>query len=133
MKKTTIIDSFKKRKLLFDDKTTPEQLISYGECYIEEGRYYEASEFFHKASYSEGLVRLKEKAKQEGDSFLFAAISRQMDQKDKDPKGWEEVGTQAMGQKKYSHAIRAFRETDNKEALKKAEEALKEVLSCDQA
>ncbi len=133
MKKSTLPDSFKKRKLLFDGKTTPEQLISYGEMYLQEGRYCEASEFFRKASYPEGQERLRAIAQKEGDSFLYEIATKDSEQDKACLQGWEEVGKQAMGLKKFSHAVRAFQKADNPEALKKAEEALKEVLARDQA
>ena len=132
MKKDALPDSFKKRKLLFDSKSTPEQLISFGERYLQADRLCEASEFFRKASYKEGLDHLKGLAQQKGDSFLYESVTRQAAQDEACRQGWEEIGRQAMGLGKYSHAVRAFQKAENKEALKKAEEALKEVLTRDQ-
>jgi len=132
MKKNALPDSFKKRKLLFESKTIPEQLIALGQRYMEADRLNEASEFFRKAAYKEGLEDLKALAQRKGDSFLYHCITRQSVQDEAWRQGWKEVGRQAMALQKYSHAVCAFQKAENKEALKKAEEALKEVLTRDQ-
>jgi cytochrome c-type biogenesis protein CcmH/NrfG len=130
MKKSNLPDSQKKRKLLFDEKIPRERLIAFGEMFLDEGRVNEAAELFLKASHKEGLDRLKALAIEQGDSFLYGLVSK--DSQDGDlTEDWGNLGKKAMEHKKYSHALRAFRNSGDQELLKAAEEALKEVLSVD--
>ncbi len=132
MKKNALPNSQQKRKLLFDNNIDTEGLISCGELYIREGRLNEAAELFARASHEEGLAQIRALALEQGDSFLYGVASRGAEEGD-DREAWETLGKKAMEIEKYSHAIRAFRKSENEEALEAAEEALKEVFSVDKA
>ena len=132
MKKNALPNSQQKRKLLFDQNIPSEPLISYGELYLREGRLTEAVELFARASHEEGLAQIRALALEQGDSFLYGAASKGSEEGD-DREAWETLGKKAMELEKYSHAIRAFRKSENEEALEAAEEALKEVVSVDKA
>ena len=132
MKKNALPNSRQKRKLLFDKNIPSERLISCGELYLREGRLNEAAELFARASHEEGMARLRALAVEQGDSFLYGVASKGSEKRD-DPDAWETLGKKAMELEKYSYAIRAFRRSGNEEALKAAEEALKEVVSVDKA
>ena len=132
MKKNALPNSQQKRKLLFDQKAPSERLISYGEMYFNEGRLNEAAELFARASYQEGMARLRALAIEQGDSFLYGVASRGSEEGDS-REAWEALGNKAMELKKFSHAVRAFQKAENEELLKAAEEALREVVSGDQA
>ena len=132
MKKNALPNSQQKRKLLFDKNIPSERLISCGELYLREGRLNEAAELFARASHEEGMAQLRALALEQGDSFLYGVASKGSEERD-DPEAWETLGKKAMELEKYSHAIRAFRKSGNEEALKAAEEALKEVVSVDKA
>ena len=132
MKKNALLNSQQKRKLLFDKNIPSEQLISCGELYLREGRLNEAAELFARASHEEGLAQIRALALEQGDSFLYGMASKGSEEGD-DREAWETLGKKAMELEKYSHAIRAFRKSENEEALEAAEEALKEVFSVDKA
>jgi hypothetical protein len=132
MKKNALPNSLQKRKLLFDKKTPPERIISYGEMFLREGRLNEAAELFSLAAHEEGLEEIKALAVEKGDSFLYGVASKGSPEGGK-PEVWETLGKRAMDLKKYTHAVRAFRTAENAELLKEAEEALKEVVSVDKA
>lgn len=132
MKKNALPNSQQKRKLLFDQNIPSEPLISCGELYLREGRLTEAVELFARASHEEGLAQIRALALEQGDSFLYGAASKGSEEGD-DREAWETLGKKAMELEKYSHAIRAFRKSENEEALEAAEEALKEVFSVDKA
>jgi tetratricopeptide (TPR) repeat protein len=131
-KKDSLPDSHKKRGLLFDKKTSPERQIFYGEMFLLDGRLPEAAELFAKASHREGLDQLAKLAIEQGDSFLYSVVTRGSEDGDS-PEAWMALGKKAMEFEKYSHAVRAFRLAGDEEALKAAEEALKEVLARDKA
>jgi len=128
MKRKFLPNSFEKRKLLFDKKIPGEELTATGELFLEKGRPYEAAEFFRKASFREGLDRLRALAAEEGDSCLFELARKGAPDRD-DPAAWKALGRRALELKKFSHAIRAFRKAGEEDLLREAEEAMKEVLS----
>jgi tetratricopeptide (TPR) repeat protein len=132
MKKNVLPNSQQKRKLLFDKNIPSERLVSCGELYLREGRLNEAAELFARASHAEGLAQLRSLAVEQGDSFLYGVASKGSEEGD-DREVWETLGKKAMELEKYSHAIQAFRRSENAEALEAAEEALKEVVSVDKA
>jgi hypothetical protein len=134
MKKIALPNSQQKRKLLFDKKIPRERIISYGEMYLQEERLNEAAELFARASYVEGMDRLKALAVEQGDSLLYEVACRGSESGDQGaPQAWEALGQKAMELNKYTHAVRAFRKAENQELLKAAEEALREVVSVDKA
>ncbi len=132
MKKNALPNSRQKRKLLFDKNAPPERIISCGEACLREGRLNEAAELFSRASHEEGLAQLRALAVEQGDSFLYAVASRGS-KEGNSREAWETLGNKAMELKKYSHAVRAFRNAENEASRKAAEEALQEVLSFDKA
>ncbi|MGW8321416.1 MAG: hypothetical protein ACWGSD_07680 [Thermodesulfobacteriota bacterium] len=132
MKKNALLNSQQKRKLLFDKNIPSERLISCGELYLCEGRLNEATELFARASHEEGLARIRALAIEQGDSFLYGVASKGSEEQN-NREAWETLGKKAMELEKYSHAIRAFRKSENEEALEVAAEALKEVVSVDKA
>jgi hypothetical protein len=132
MKRKPLPDSFEKRKLLYDKKIPREQLAALGELFLEEGRPYEAAEFFRRASFQEGLDRLCGLAAEQGDSCLLEFALRGSTE-GAHRADWKALGSKAMELRKYSHAVRAFRKAGDADLLREAEEALKEVLSIEQA
>jgi len=120
MKKRSLPNSKKKRSILYDKKMRAEERIQYGDMFFNEARYVEAAEFYRKASFAEGMERLRVIAKEEGDSFLFELASKGSED-GQDPRVWEELGKRAFELKKYSHAIRAFRKAGNTALLEQAE------------
>ncbi len=132
MRKRKLPDSREKRKLLFNPKTPKERLVAFGEAFLEAGRFTEAYEFFRKASHDEGLDALKALAVEQGDSFLYGLVAKATGDGE-NREAWTRLGRKAMELKKFSHAVRAFRNADETELLKQAEEALREVFSIDQA
>ena len=131
MKKNALPDSLQKRKLLFDKKVPRERIISYGEMFLREGRLNEAAELFIRAAHVEGMEQIRALAIAQGDSFLYSVAAKGSPDGDK-REDWEILGKKAMELKKFSNALRAFKEAENAELLKAAEEALKEVVSVDQ-
>lgn len=132
MKKNVLPNSLQKRKFLFDQKISSERIVSCGEMYFREGRLNEAAELFVRASYQEGMAQLRALAIEQGDSFLYDVASRGSQEGDS-REAWEALGNKAMELKKYSYAVRAFQKAENEESRKAAEEALREVVSCDKA
>jgi Flp pilus assembly protein TadD len=128
MKRDSLPDSYRKQKKLHDKKVSVEVLVSLGERFLEQGRFFDASLFFRKADHRAGLERLKTLAMEQGDSFLFQLVVA----KDSGPANrqeWEALGKKAVELGKFSHAVRAFRAAENEEARKKAEDELDRLRS----
>jgi len=128
MKKGSLPNAYKKRKSLNEAKLSPEKLVALGEIHLEQGRFYDAAQFFLKASNKEGLARVRSVAIEEGDAFLYSVTLGKKDGKE-DTRAWEELGKRAMELKKYAYAVRAFEKAGNGTLRNKAEEALKESKS----
>ena len=131
MKRKPLPDSFEKRKLLYEKRVSSEDLVALGELFLQEGRPYEGAEFFRRASFQEGLDRLRILAAEQGDSCLLEVVLRGSSEKDLRAE-WKALGRRAMELAKYSHAVRAFRKAGDPDLLREAEEALKEVFSLGQ-
>lgn len=131
MKKSDLPNSKQKRRLLYDKKVPRERLIASGELFLRAGRLHEAAELFARADHREGLEQLRSLAIDEGDSFLYRVASKGSADGGRAAEMWVALGKKAMELKKYTHAVRAFREAGNADLLKAAEEALKEVVSVD--
>lgn len=127
MKKDALPNSQQKRKLLYEKKVSPERLIATGELFLRAGRLNEAAELFGRADHRDGMEQLRALAIEQGDSFLYRVASRGSADGGR-AEAWEALGKKAMELKKYTHAVRAFREAGNGDLMKAAEEALKEVV-----
>ena len=128
MKKDKLPDCFRKSKLLNDSKLPAEKLISFGEMFLRAGFFYDAAEFFRKASYTDGMKQLRDLAVEQGDSFLLGIALRGSDEQENTGL-WEALGKKAMELKKYSHAHRAFKMAGNEALLKQAAEAFRSLTS----
>jgi len=121
MKKKPLPDCFKKQRLLHDGKISADDLIAVGDTYFEAGLLYDAAAFYRKADFQDGLKRLRSVALEDGDSFLYQMLV-QRSQTPASRAEWEGLGNRAMSLGKFSHAVRAFRASENEAALKSAEE-----------
>jgi len=107
---------------------TPEELASWGECYLEASRVFDAAEFFKKAGHQEGLDRLKQIALEQGDAFLFKVVVGGVPGKGK-ASDWDALGRRAMELEKFSHAVNAFLASGNEEERKRAQDELNTLFS----
>jgi len=128
MKKDGLPHSFKKQKMICDDKMPREALVSWGERYLEADRVFDAAAFFLKAGHQEGMDRLRRMALDQGDAFLFKLVVQGLPGQGR-PEEWEALGRRAMQLQKFSHAVNAFRAAENEEARKRAEAELAKVCS----
>jgi len=124
MGKASLPDGEKKRRLLYDKRLSPDELVRFGDMYFKEARYVEAAEFYRKAAHADGMERLRSLAKDEGDSFLFELATKGSSD-GQAQRDWEELGKKALTLKKYSHAVRAFRKAGSVSLLEEAELAFK--------
>jgi len=70
------LSSLEKRDLLNETAVSLDTLLSWGEHYEEVGSLYDAVDFYEKAGGADALARLRLKAKDAGNVFLFHRICR---------------------------------------------------------
>jgi len=105
-----------KQKILYLDKTRPDDLIQYGNLFYEAGAYSDALDFFQKSNYTEGIQEIKNIALESGDVMLFQRSAKAMNL-ELSPLDWENVGKKAMELKKYFFARHALEKANNEEIL----------------
>ena len=76
MVKKNDLSSLEKRNLLNETGVSLDTLVSWGEHYEEVGLLYDAVDFYEKAGAVDALARLRLKAKETGNVFLFRRICR---------------------------------------------------------
>jgi len=128
MKKNSLPHSFKRQKMVHDQKLSEEALVSLGELYLQGDRVHDAADFFRKAGHREGMDQLKKAALEQGDSFLFKVAVGGVPGEGKKEE-WEALGNRAMELGKYSYAVSAFDAAENEEARKHAREELEKLNS----
>ncbi|MEI6609296.1 MAG: hypothetical protein WCO53_06065 [Deltaproteobacteria bacterium] len=105
-----------KQKILYLDKTRPDDLIQYGNLFYEAGAYSDALDFFQKSNHTEGIQEIKNIALKSGDVMLFQRSAKAMNL-ELSPLDWENVGKKAMELKKYFFARHALEKANNEEIL----------------
>ena len=105
-----------KQKILYLDKTRPDDLIQYGKLFYEAGAYSDALDFFQKSNYTEGIMELKNIALKSGDVMLFQRAAKAMNL-ELSPLDWENIGKKAIELKKYFFARHALEKANNEDIL----------------
>jgi hypothetical protein len=107
-----------KQKILYIDKTSPETLARYGALYLEENALSDALDFFFKAGNTSGMDKVKNRAMEMGDVFLFQGAARAL-QLEIQKADWENIAQRAMDLNKHSFAKYALEKAGNTELLQK--------------
>jgi hypothetical protein len=105
-----------KQKILYLDKTSPNDLIQYGDLFLEAGAYSDALDFFQKSNHNEGIQKIKNIAFDSGDVMLFQRAAKALNL-ELSSIDWENVGKKAIELKKYVFARHALEKTNNEEML----------------
>jgi len=71
-----LLPPMEKRELINAEGVDPEVLRAYGELYLKAGRLAEALDFFLGARDREGLAKIKARAIEAADNFLFSRLER---------------------------------------------------------
>ena len=105
-----------KQKILYLDKTNPDDHIQYGNLFYEAGAYSDALDFFQKSNHAEGIQKIKNIALKSGDVMLFQRAAKAMNM-ELSPLDWENIGKKAMELKKYFFARHALEKANNEDIL----------------
>ncbi len=98
-----------KRELLNNPRAKKEELIGWGDRYLQEGLIHDALAFYEKAGAIHGIEQVFEKAWREGDVFLIKHTARLL-QRVLSSTQWQEVGRRAEEKQKYFFALQAYEE-----------------------
>lgn len=101
-----------KQRILYLDKTPKEELIKWGNFYLEKDLIYDAFEFFKVAGDGNSLKSLLNQAKSEGNFFLFNSIASTLKQ-DISAGEWDEIGKIAEQKEKNEFALKAYEKAGN--------------------
>lgn len=71
-----MLGCMEKRDILNQPAVSVEKLVQWGQVYEDEGMVHDALNFYEKAGARGALTRLLERAREDGDSFLFSRTSR---------------------------------------------------------
>jgi len=109
MAKREKLTCLEKRDLLSQSAVAVEELTHLGKCYEEAGLIHDAVDFYEKAHAGEALERVLEKAREEGDVFLFKRLCRVLNcQPEQDE--WLSIAQRAEELGKLSFSAEARRE-----------------------
>jgi len=119
-------DPLKRRSILYGRDTPAAVLEEFGYVYLKEGRPNDAVEFFGRARCREGLARVRETARGEGDFFLFSRAVEFMG--DEVPsQEWHKLGSNALRKARYRFALSAFEKIGDSEGIAEAKRRLKDL------
>ena len=105
-----------KQKILYIDHTGLEILQNYGDLFFAEGNFSDALDFYQKATFTDGLQKIKNAALESGDVMIFARAAKALNM-EPTPADWESIAQIALGLKKYSFARHALEKANNDELL----------------
>ncbi len=105
MAKFKVLSIRERQKLLYEKGTDEKQLKEWGDFYKEEGRIYDALEFYAAASLPDSLGALRRMAIEEGNLFLYRRVMQEL----KAPESASELSTiqskcDAAGKETYARA-----------------------------
>lgn len=66
-----LLDPLEKREVLYSEETPREELIAWGEAFLEAGHRMDALDFFTQARSEEKLRDFARQAREQGDTFVF--------------------------------------------------------------
>ena len=113
-----------KQKILYLDRTAPDDLINYGKLFLEAGAYSDALDFYSKSNHHEGIQKIKNIAFESGDVMLYQRAAKALNM-ELSAADWESIGEKAMALKKYLFARHALEKTNNEEIKNSLENIMK--------
>ncbi len=105
-----------KRRLLNSREPDRESLVAYGNFYLDKGLITDATEFFEKAGFEEGLREIRTISLSEGDVFIFRKVNKIL-KISGSKEDWNTLGERALKLGKIHYALTAFEAADNKEMV----------------
>ncbi|HUH66879.1 MAG TPA: hypothetical protein VLZ07_10640 [Syntrophales bacterium] len=113
-----------KQHILYIKSPSEKDLVAYGDAFLEEGKTSDAAEFYQKASYAEGLLKIKGMALESGDVMLLQQVMKPLRQSVTD-ETWNVIGQRATDLGKYEFARYAFEKSGNESMVAKVMEMIK--------
>lgn len=107
---------FRKREILHGDKSTPAAMSRQGAEMAARGLLDEALIFYIKADDADGIGKVLEESRKEGDAFSFEAALRALGRSASHDE-WKDVASAAMRSGRWKFAYRAFEKADDQDGL----------------
>lgn len=125
MEKGEVPGFFAKRKVLEGDQTPGESLTRQGLELAEQGLLDEALNYFVRARNREGMEKVLEKSRREGDTFSFEAAVRALG-REVSREEWEQLAERALERGLLWFSYRAFERADHQPGLEKVRTVMAE-------
>lgn len=124
MAATQLPDVKQKQRLLFSEKLTAEAWIDLGQRFLEAGWFNDAIDFFARAEHQEGLGRVREIAREQGDTFLLTRCLKALAVEAED-REWAALGDRALALGKWQFAREAYRLAGDRKAMDRIDALIK--------
>jgi hypothetical protein len=116
-----------RKERLFSPKTSREELIHWGDRYLEADRVHDAVAFYRQAGHEDGLKRVRERAVDDGDVMLFQEALDGMDPPDADPREWSHLARQAEAGGRWQDALKAYERLQDERGLQRVKESIRTI------
>ena len=113
-----------KQHILYIKHLSEKDLIAYGDAFLEEGKIYDAIDFYQKANYVQGLEKIKGMAERSGDVMLLQQVLKPL-RKTIPEETWNEIGQRALELEKYLFALYACAKGNNDAMAGRIKEIIK--------
>lgn len=114
-KKIAGIPDYKQRqKILYIDKTPPEELARFADMLLVQNRYSEAFDYLERMGDAERLRSFMNDAKERGDFFNFERTARKLNL-EVERGEWEELARKAVEKGLIRYAVEAYRRAGNRQ------------------
>lgn len=116
---------FRRRELLDSEGSSREALASQGGDFYAKGMLDEALTFFAAAGDREGMEKVLEESRSQGDAFTFEAALRALG-KSASRSDWKDVGEKALAAGQLWFSYRAFEKADHQPGLEEVRRVMAE-------
>jgi len=125
MKEASVPGFIRRRELLDGEGSSREALASQGGDFYSLGLLDEALTFFAEAGDREGMEKVLEKSRSQGDAFTFEAALRALG-KSASRSDWKDVGEKALAAGQLWFSYRAFEKADHQTGLEEVRRIMAE-------
>jgi hypothetical protein len=117
------------KEVLFSPKTPKEELIRWGDRFLNAKRLHDAVAFYAQAGYQDGLQKIRQLASEEGDVCLFREALNGMDTTSADPNEWAQLAERAETRGRWHDAQEAYEQIKDSRGLQRVKEAIGRIMA----
>jgi hypothetical protein len=120
---TKNLDFKTRQKILYlDNPINIDLLIEWGNNFLENDSLYDALEFYNRANYQEGILKIKDIAIEEGNYFLYSSVSKIL--KRNSTNELNTLANNAEKNKRFEDALKVYTTTKNQTKIDEIKNSL---------